>query len=308
MGYLDAIKDGVEIVTVGKNYQYYCPKCCVCGKEMKSMSYISNLKYMCKECRIEHISLENVIGQDFEYDKKESKLNNAICRIGKVAKIEKYQKAINSVRKVLHKNNWFQSTEEIMVAIELVNEGYKVNHQVKIGNYIVDFVIADLKVIIEVDGTVFHPKSNIAKENFRDEYIKCLIGEEWNIIHISDKDINNTPKPPTEAEAVSSSDLSEPLKAKIMEWLAYKRERREAYKPTGLKSLLTEVKRHETESGTDAVVNLVGECMANGWRGIIWERLTRPPVTRSGTNPKIHSMPERAYDFEALERQLIKNG
>lgn len=124
----------------------------------------------------------------------------------------------------------------------------------------------------------------------------------------NDKDSNITPKPPTEAEAVSSSDLSEPLKAKIMEWLAYKRERREAYKPTGLKSLLTEVKRHETESGTDAVINLVGECMANGWRGIIWERLTRPPVTRSGTNPKIHSMPERAYDFEALERQLIKNG
>ena len=127
-------------------------------------------------------------------------------------------------------------------------------------------------------------------------------------VSVSDKDINNTPKPPTETEAVSSSDLSEPLKAKIMEWLAYKRERREAYKPTGLKSLLTEVKRHETESGTDAVVNLVGECMANGWRGIIWERLTRPPVTRSGTNPKIHSMPERAYDFQALERQLIKNG
>lgn len=80
----------------------------------------------------------------------------------------------------------------------------------------------------------------------------------------------------TQKSAVMESELSDPVKEKLIEWLQYKTERREGYKETGLKSLITEAKRHENESGSTAVINLITECMANGWRGIIWNKLEKP--------------------------------
>lgn len=63
------------------------------------------------------------------------------------------------------------------------------------------------------------------------------------------------------------------MNAVVSEWLAYKAERRESYKPTGLKALETQIKNNVATYGEAAVVDLIRECMANGWRGIIWDRL-----------------------------------
>lgn len=63
------------------------------------------------------------------------------------------------------------------------------------------------------------------------------------------------------------------LQAAFDDWLAYKRERREDYKPMGLKALETQVKNNAETYGEAAVADLIRECMANGWRGIIWDRL-----------------------------------
>lgn len=80
--------------------------------------------------------------------------------------------------------------------------------------------------------------------------------------------------PPT---PLSGADLSEPVKDKLTEWLAYKRERRESYKPLGMKSLITQVRKQEKQLGALAVIDAIDTSMANGWKGIIWER------ARSGT-------------------------
>ena len=66
---------------------------------------------------------------------------------------------------------------------------------------------------------------------------------------------------------------SQTLQDVFSDWLAYKREKREAYKPTGLKALETQVLHAAEEYGDDAVVELIRECMANNWRGIIFDRL-----------------------------------
>lgn len=75
------------------------------------------------------------------------------------------------------------------------------------------------------------------------------------------------------ADPVDGSTMSEPLKDKLREWLQYKKERRENYKPTGLKSLVKQVERHEQESGSTAVISLIDECMGNQYKGIVWEKL-----------------------------------
>lgn len=73
-------------------------------------------------------------------------------------------------------------------------------------------------------------------------------------------------------------DLSVELQAKMAEWITYKTERKEPYKETGMKSLLRQVENKSLQYGSQAVCNLIDESMANGWKGIIFDRLKQKPV------------------------------
>lgn len=85
------------------------------------------------------------------------------------------------------------------------------------------------------------------------------------------------PKPPvqkTKAEDVFfGHDFSVPLKAKLTEWLAYKAEKRDSYKPTGLKSFMTVISNKLKIYSEADIIALIDDCMANNWQGIIWDRL-----------------------------------
>ena len=74
-------------------------------------------------------------------------------------------------------------------------------------------------------------------------------------------------------DIIDQYDFSEELRAKIDEWLEYKKERRESYKSTGLTALLRKISQKSSEYGENPVMALMDECMANGWRGIIWDKL-----------------------------------
>lgn len=78
-----------------------------------------------------------------------------------------------------------------------------------------------------------------------------------------------------EVETDLFCDFSEPMQETLREWLKYKAERRESYKPTGLKKLIAEVKGKLSLYQETAVISLIDECMANGWRGIIWDKLNK---------------------------------
>lgn len=67
--------------------------------------------------------------------------------------------------------------------------------------------------------------------------------------------------------------LSDLLRAKMSEWVKYKVERKEPYKEQGMKSLLRQVENKAQQHGDAAICNLIDECMANNWKGIIFDRL-----------------------------------
>lgn len=75
------------------------------------------------------------------------------------------------------------------------------------------------------------------------------------------------------SEMIDSSGFGEKLKAAVADWLTYKTERREGYKPTGFKSLMSQIRTNAGIYGEDAVVALIRECMASNWQGIIFDRL-----------------------------------
>ena len=71
----------------------------------------------------------------------------------------------------------------------------------------------------------------------------------------------------------------------VRDWLAYKAERRESYKPTGLKSLFAQIERNVNVHGEDAVCDCIRLSMSNGWRGIIWDRIEKE-VKPDGRKPE----------------------
>lgn len=78
--------------------------------------------------------------------------------------------------------------------------------------------------------------------------------------------------------------FSPAVREAILEWLRYKSERREPYRTQGLRSLLRQLDTSCQQYGDDAVVQLIGQCMASGWKGLIFDRLsTASPAKPSGT-------------------------
>lgn len=108
-----------------------------------------------------------------------------------------------------------------------------------------------------------------------------------NVTHI--KTIRNktyTPLPP-QGETGFGDDLQDAFES----WLSYKAEKRQGYKPTGLKSLITEIRNNAQKYGEAAVANLIRECMASNWTGIIFSRLKSGGTTQTTSEP-----PPRQYD------------
>jgi len=71
------------------------------------------------------------------------------------------------------------------------------------------------------------------------------------------------------------AQLPEEIRGKSAEWLEYKRERREGYKPKGLQSFVTQVANATEEFGAKAVSDAIDYAMSNGYQGITWDRLRR---------------------------------
>ena len=87
-----------------------------------------------------------------------------------------------------------------------------------------------------------------------------------------------------EGDIFADRPFSQPVQDKLTEWLKYKAERRESYKPTGLKSFLTEVENKLKEHSESQIIALIGECMANNWQGIIWDKI-KGRASPQQTNP-----------------------
>lgn len=106
--------------------------------------------------------------------------------------------------------------------------------------------------------------------------INDSVSDSTNYSHIKTKTktkTNNSPPiPPTGAELGFGKELA----TAFDDWLQYKRERKDKpYTPTGLKSVITQIRNNTAKYGENAVAELIQECMAANYQGIIWERLEK---------------------------------
>jgi hypothetical protein len=78
----------------------------------------------------------------------------------------------------------------------------------------------------------------------------------------------------------------EPIGGKIREWMTYKTERKDFYNTTGLHNLLAQIDKQAKNHSPELVVDLISECMANNWAGIIWDRMNRLEARTNGRYDK----------------------
>lgn len=95
------------------------------------------------------------------------------------------------------------------------------------------------------------------------------------------------------------------LRGKIKEWLDYKIERNEPYKETGFKSLLTQINNNCAKYGESNVINLIDECMASNYKGIIFDKLKnkKEPIKPEWMDKEIKAeklSPEEQKEMEQL--------
>lgn len=60
----------------------------------------------------------------------------------------------------------------------------------------------------------------------------------------------------------------------VQDWIDYKKsEKHQTYKPRGLNSLITQLKKAEADYGAEAVIDSIRNSMANGYQGIIFDKM-----------------------------------
>ena len=96
------------------------------------------------------------------------------------------------------------------------------------------------------------------------------------------------------------------LRGKIEDWLDYKWERKEPYKETGLKILMTRIENYTEKFGEEKIVELIDECMANNYKGIIFEKLDKQSNTFSTQkSEKTESEKEKIKRFENAHAEKL---
>ncbi len=190
MSYKDALEDGTPTEKDNRGYTWYYPPCRICGVPVYTWKYVHGAEYTCKDCREDLVKLAFRNQRTTSIDKKEEKLKAAIKRISNITDISHYENAIIKIRCSFDKPMYYQSTEEIMVALELLRRGIEVYHQVRVYDYRVDFVIPQYKVALEIDGAPFHGKERQSSEMLRDEIIADKLGDGYEVIRISTDNVN----------------------------------------------------------------------------------------------------------------------
>lgn len=106
--------------------------------------------------------------------------------------------------------------------------------------------------------------------------------------------VDNTPLPPQGEEAPNLEEMfgyNQFLLEAVNDWLAYKKEKNQKYKPVGLKTLLTTIQNNVSKYGEDAVTELIRDSMSANYQGITWDRLKNQRSQNGGKKaPSFYDM------------------
>ncbi len=136
------------------------------------------------------------------------------------------------------------------------------------------------------------------RKHLREPNVNSLEGERELDNKKESKSVKETPHTLLD-RLLPDYSFSEFLIEKIREWITYKTERREAYKEQGLKTLLRQIENNAFTYGDQAVCGLIDDSMANGWKGIIFDRLKQAQPAQRG-----YAKPTKAQELDDSYRMM----
>lgn len=99
---------------------------------------------------------------------------------------------------------------------------------------------------------------------------------------------------------ITGRALSKSTSDKLREWIEYKTGRNERYKEKGMTALITLAVNKCAEYGQNAVIDLIDQAMASGYKGITWDRLKKQRPAA-----KFNNEVSRGKVTPDLERELL---
>lgn len=160
--------------------------CWDCGKELPRKGLRSSV-YRCCECSDKFKQREELVITQYRKLKNELMFNRALNMLSLQArqiKIQSYKEPVQKIKEMcLSSLVSFGSSPEILAAFELERQSLQSEYQYKIIDYSVDILIPAMKVVLEIDGVIYHAQRK-KKDKERDIKIREALGLEWEVVHI----------------------------------------------------------------------------------------------------------------------------
>lgn len=123
--------------------------------------------------------------------------------------------------------------------------------------------------------------NDMQKNTHRSEIIHTSYNEEDYLMNSDNKNyIPPTPqgerkqkRTSLEIPSQSETGFSDAMQEVFETWLQYKKEKKQTYQPTGLKSLVKKLKSYVEQYGEVSVIDMLEQAIAAGYSGPVWERL-----------------------------------
>lgn len=94
--------------------------------------------------------------------------------------------------------------------------------------------------------------------------------------------------------------LTPSLREIVKQWVTYKAERKEAYKPTGLQKLVSQIANATEKYGEKAMADVIERSMAANYQGIVFDWLERRNSRGTGANAAGNQTPTRDWGLDAI--------
>ena len=107
------------------------------------------------------------------------------------------------------------------------------------------------------------------------------------------------------SQMVDNSELKPETKEAVKTWVKFRRDDGAKFNSTAVNSLIICAEKNEVDYGSEAVCNLIHECIAANYKSIYWDRLGKLPK-KMGAQRKLRSTDA---DIEYLKQvyERVKN-
>lgn len=178
---------GVVRFKGGNGRVRYIVPCDMCGEKIETTKYNTNNVYKCSQCASESKAMRNRI---IEMAKWRNRCANDYQMGISYEHFHRFENATkkfdksysDDIEKAREYADTFDSIPEVVACIELLHIGAKVISHQEIKGYTVDFCLPKEKLVIEIDGSLYHKDEK--KEYWRDCAIKSALGDDWEVKHI----------------------------------------------------------------------------------------------------------------------------